>query len=235
MRSLIFSSLAAAATLAATPVSAAVVLGEDGTTASVGSTTTAGSFFDINFTTDPISGLTSFLRIIFQSLDAGTNTWTFAYSLQNTSGAQIDAARVSGFGFDIDPNRISATIIDDTNGFTRVGTGNISDGTSVEVCLTGQNDNCNAGGGTGFGLGETASGIFALTIGTNTQALTFSNFVTRYQGINSTQLGISDGSAIGIGTAVPEPGTWLLMILGLGAVGFAMRRRQRTAVRFQFA
>lgn len=36
-------------------------------------------------------------------------------------------------------------------------------------------------------------------------------------------------------TAVPEPGTWMLMILGLGAVGFAMRRRQKTSVRLQFA
>jgi hypothetical protein len=39
----------------------------------------------------------------------------------------------------------------------------------------------------------------------------------------------------GILTAVPEPGTWMLMILGLGAVGFAMRRRQNATVRFQFA
>lgn len=36
-------------------------------------------------------------------------------------------------------------------------------------------------------------------------------------------------------TTVPEPGTWMLMILGLGAVGFAMRRRQNASVRLQFA
>lgn len=29
------------------------------------------------------------------------------------------------------------------------------------------------------------------------------------------------------GTAVPEPGTWAMMLLGFGAVGFAMRRRER--------
>jgi len=36
-------------------------------------------------------------------------------------------------------------------------------------------------------------------------------------------------------SAIPEPGTWMLMILGLGAVGFAMRRRQAATVRYQFA
>jgi len=32
--------------------------------------------------------------------------------------------------------------------------------------------------------------------------------------------------------AVPEPATWALMILGFGAVGYSMRRRQKAAVRF---
>ena len=31
---------------------------------------------------------------------------------------------------------------------------------------------------------------------------------------------------------VPEPGTWAMMIAGFGAVGFAMRRRQKVAVSF---
>ena len=29
------------------------------------------------------------------------------------------------------------------------------------------------------------------------------------------------------GTAVPEPGTWAMMLLGFGATGFAMRRRRK--------
>jgi len=34
------------------------------------------------------------------------------------------------------------------------------------------------------------------------------------------------------GTAVPEPATWAMMILGMGAAGAMMRRRRQTAVSF---
>lgn len=47
--------------------------------------------------------------------------------------------------------------------------------------------------------------------------------------------GFSAGAAGLSAPAIPEPGTWMLMILGLGAVGFSMRRRQNTSVRLQFA
>jgi len=38
-----------------------------------------------------------------------------------------------------------------------------------------------------------------------------------------------EGAIEGIGTAVPEPTTWALMILGFGAAGAALRRRRRLA------
>ncbi|UUR08953.1 PEPxxWA-CTERM sorting domain-containing protein [Sphingomonas glaciei] len=41
--------------------------------------------------------------------------------------------------------------------------------------------------------------------------------------------------ATAVTTAVPEPGTWALMLVGFGAVGGAMRRRRRETVIPQFA
>lgn len=64
--------------------------------------------------------------------------------------------------------------------------------------------------------------------GTNTLAFNVRNF--RAPSGNPTGFKMS-----ALVTAVPEPGTWLLMLLGFGFVGFQMRRRQKTQVRFQFA
>lgn len=36
-------------------------------------------------------------------------------------------------------------------------------------------------------------------------------------------------------TAVPEPGTWAMMLAGFGAVGFAMRRRRKEQPKVRFA
>ncbi len=38
-----------------------------------------------------------------------------------------------------------------------------------------------------------------------------------------------------VAAAVPEPASWAMMIVGFGAVGFAMRRRRKMAVRVAFA
>ena len=61
---------------------------------------------------------------------------------------------------------------------------------------------------------------------------------------SSTNLAFFNGTGVGdnetgldnvvLTAGVPEPATWALMILGIGAVGFAMRRRQQVKVRFAF-
>ena len=46
--------------------------------------------------------------------------------------------------------------------------------------------------------------------------------------------GITAGAAITgpLAAAAPEPATWAMMLIGFGAIGFAMRRRPRDDVRF---
>ncbi len=58
--------------------------------------------------------------------------------------------------------------------------------------------------------------------------------VQNYAGTNASPFSIN--GTVATVTAVPEPATWAMMIAGMGAVGFAMRRRRKanvtTTVRF---
>jgi len=47
--------------------------------------------------------------------------------------------------------------------------------------------------------------------------------------------GAFGGDATFVPSAVPEPATWGMMLLGFGAIGFSMRRRRRTAGLLQIA
>jgi hypothetical protein len=61
------------------------------------------------------------------------------------------------------------------------------------------------------------------------------NLIFKAAGTGDSLGGYIDNTTLILNSAVPEPGTWMLMILGLGAVGFAMRRRQKAVVDFKFA
>lgn len=86
-------------------------------------------------------------------------------------------------------------------------------------------------GGFGVGQGDLFSVAFKALQGNNTFEIGLRN------GTPSSSSAYNPAAVRFASTvsAIPEPGTWMLMILGLGAVGFAMRRRQATSVRLQFA
>lgn len=77
----------------------------------------------------------------------------------------------------------------------------------------------------GFGLQTRDSGILGVPITTN--RLRFS----AVSGDNYYSLG--QLAAFG-NTAVPEPATWAMLILGFGVIGVTMRRRQRHATKVSF-
>ena len=55
------------------------------------------------------------------------------------------------------------------------------------------------------------------------------NYVSRGSGAYGGQLSFVPAAA------VPEPAAWAMMMLGMGAIGFAMRRKQKVRTSFKFA
>jgi hypothetical protein len=214
-----------AALVIAAPASAALVLNGNGTVTASGngggSVTIAFDGYGDNPGLMVIPNLTSTLKLDFIS-STGT-AYTFGYTLTNTSTAPQTGSRVSIFGFNTDPNRTGGTVNGD---FDTVGSGNVPNfPVNIEFCAKdgGGSNNCAGGGNGGAVLGDPATGQFTLTFGSSQSSITLSDFVVRYQQVNSTS-----GSAIGRQTApVPEPGTWAMMLLGFGAVGFSLRSARR--------
>lgn len=104
-----------------------------------------------------------------------------------------------------------------------------ADNEVLEILLNGVNILA-APGGTFNGTGTVFSATLPSQFVTGTNTLSFKVRNLALNGGNPTGLKVS-----ALVTAVPEPGTWLLMLMGFGFVGFQMRRRQKTQVRFQFA
>ena len=208
----------------AAPAAAAVVINSGN----------AGYSFQVDYAgqvggnaTPQVSALGTFT---FNGVTNNGQTYNFSYSLLNDS---TTTARLSGFAFNTNPNPTGADV---TGAFNNSYiTGNYPEGYgSVDVCFTDGGGSCAGGGSGGFYQNDTGAGTFALSFGQTMASVTLDSFVTRFQSIS----GVSGGtSGIGIGSlvpgdgnpiAAPEPASWLMLLLGFGLVGSAMRHRGRT-------
>ena len=88
-------------------------------------------------------------------------------------------------------------------------------------------------------LGSYNGGPFSTTVWSqNTVDFTAQagqKLIFRAGGTSDSLGGYLDNIKLGQVSAVPEPSTWMMMLLGFALVGFSMRRRSKTSVRYSFA
>ncbi len=139
-----------------------------------------------------------------------SNSWdpTQYLSLQNNQSVTLDTPVLSSLSFYVGSlDRYNSFTFSLVDGTTEVVTG------AILAALPGMNAN-------GSQNSFTTNGRLTFSFDS---AITS---VTMASGGNS--LEISDIAAIIAGTAVPEPATWAMMIVGFGGVGTLMRRRRAT-------
>ena len=179
-----------------------------------------------------IPGLSAALTLTFlgSSTVSGNTVFNFIYSLTNTS-TMPGGSRVSSFGFDVAPNATGRTVsgfydASSTNVTYPIFSNTLGNG-NVEVCFyNGPSGSC-TNDTDGLAQGSTATGNLSLRVSGLVSNLALSDFVVRYQGFSIVEDCYQITSAIG--TAVPEPATWAMMIMGFGAMGAVLRQR-RTAL-----
>lgn len=189
-----------------------------------------------------IAGLTG--SAIFTLTSITASSYTFGYTVDNTSSSPLTSSRISGFGFNTDPNISGAS---STGAYNIVGTtSNVPNIGTVDVCFKdgGGTNSCAGGGAGGVTLGDTGSGSLTLSFANALSSLNISDFFVRYQSIAGTDAN-TPSSAVGSGTIttsgggssggvpVPEPG--MLGLFMLGAAGLWFRRRRIAPAQPKFA
>lgn len=200
------------------------------TTADVGKSFT----YNFNGVIDPnvVTGLNS--AITFTLTGVAGKVWSFSAFVNNNLSTAPVSGRITGFGFDGNPEITGAKAISGpfTKAVIDAGFPQIGGQTKIDFCLT-DGPNCSGGAGVGMANGTTATQVFDLSFANPITSVTFNHFIVRYLSVQGTTLG---NSAIGLGTGgggfdgegggVPEPATWAMLLSGFGLVGFAARRRR---------
>jgi hypothetical protein len=188
---------------------------------------------DVNNVPTLLPGLTSSadFTVTGWSYDGGLDqtTVTFDILITNTSDGSIwQSAVVTAIGFDTDPDAVSGSSTGVFGSFVIGGSFPTGAGFAVEYCASNNTNTCNGPGNTPLNVGQSGTATVTMVFSGDVSSLDFTNFGVRYQALDSTQLGISDGSGIGVSTPpIPEPASMAVFGLGALIVGGSLRRRAR--------
>lgn len=184
-----------------------------------GDTTTVYSGVFNGWTDSGITDISA--KIQFSLYDKTGDIWTIVFDLWNTTDPLTQNSTVTLFGFNSLPNIIGATTSDDWDIF--VFNDSLPGNTAVEICIkeAGNTQNCNSGS-LGIDAGQHTSFKIAFQVADGSaNVMTLDNFWVRYQSVGP------DYEDSGIGTLIPEPATWIMMILGFAGMGTALKYRRR--------
>ena len=205
------------------------------------SSSSVGNSFTVNFNGFTGDGTVAGLlgSAVFTLTKVTSNSYGFSYVIKNDSADPIDTSRISGFGFNTNPEIASASA---TGTFTKTALGgNVPNVGKVDVCFKagGGGNSCAGGGGGGVNLGETGTGTLSLNFASPLTSLSLDDFFVRYQSITGagsvnsavgegTVVTSSSGGSTTGGTQVPEPGIVGLFALGVLGMGWALGRRRKS-------
>jgi len=216
MRRVLKIALATAAIgLTATPALAQVANVNGSSLSSGGSTT-------ISFGGPAGSTASADLFLMLTSGNTATGVYDFSYTFTNTTPL---VSNLTGFGFQTDPTLLGVTGGSGDALSWILNPINFPGGYTVDACAYSGN-NCDAANN----QGDLFAGTFELTFAAGTSTITLNNFVDRYASLSELDNTSGEGTPIPTPTprsAVPEPATWGLMLLGFGGMGMALRRRRK--------
>jgi hypothetical protein len=114
------------------------------------------------------------------------------------------------------------------------GSGGITTTTSLQFSTTDLDLTSVIVNGTALTISRTAGGLIETSGTSNVNIFSGQLNNITVTGV-SRGLGSYGGNLTFIPGAVPEPGTWAMMLIGFGAIGFSMRRRRRVTASLRTA
>lgn len=232
MHKLLIAAAATSVTLFGAPASATVLIaGQTGATFTPFDVSTRGTLLASRTESGTAATITGRVaEAVYRNTLGGLD---FYYQIFRTGGTrEIDGFNTGDFdGFTID-GFTDATDIDGAGGFfSTPNNGALSNGTPSGSTTTFDRSNDGNVVRSNFGLNGLSdsenSTIYILRTSATNFALT-SNLTVN----NSTSFNVLAYQPV---AAVPELGAWAMMIAGVGAVGFALRRRARVRTNYRFA